>query len=137
MSLPININDLIRGQILENSRIEYKRGWNPESILHTICAFANDIDNIGGGYIIIGVEEECGMTKRSVVGLQKTELNAINKKLLKICNLIQPRYLPVVTQAQFEGAEIFVIWIPGGYNRPYKCPTTLSPNAIKIYHPYI
>jgi predicted HTH transcriptional regulator len=52
MSLPININELINGQTVETERIEFKEGWNPEAILHTICAFANDIYNWGGGYII-------------------------------------------------------------------------------------
>lgn len=58
MALPISIDSLIRQQIVENSRIDYKRDWNPEDIVHSICAFANDIDNWGGGYIIVGVEEQ-------------------------------------------------------------------------------
>ena len=28
--------------------------------MKTVCAFANDLDNWGGGYIVIGVEEEKG-----------------------------------------------------------------------------
>lgn len=58
MALPISIDSLIRQQIVENSRIDYKRDWNPEDIIHSICAFANDIDNWGGGYIIVGIEEQ-------------------------------------------------------------------------------
>ena len=58
MALPISIDFLIRQQIVENSRIDYKRDWNPEDIVHSICAFANDIDNWGGGYIIVGIEEQ-------------------------------------------------------------------------------
>lgn len=50
MPLPINITSLISKKTIEDSRIEYKRSWNPERILHTICAFANDYENIGGGY---------------------------------------------------------------------------------------
>ncbi len=63
MALPINVEDLIKGNIIESERIELKAGWNPEKILHIICAFANDFNNIGGGYIIIGVAEEKGVTK--------------------------------------------------------------------------
>ena len=51
MALPINIEDLLQKQKIEGNRIEFKSGWNPDSIYHTICAFANDFDNIGGGYI--------------------------------------------------------------------------------------
>ena len=41
MALSISIEKLISGSILENQRIEYKKGWDPEPILHSICAFAN------------------------------------------------------------------------------------------------
>ena len=60
MAIPVNIDELIRQRTVESTRIEYKEGFNPEPIIRTICAFANDIDNIGGGYIIIGIEEENG-----------------------------------------------------------------------------
>lgn len=46
MSLPIDVSDLIHQKKVERTRIEYKSGWNPEPIIHTITAFANDIDNI-------------------------------------------------------------------------------------------
>ena len=57
MALPINIEDLIKGNTVEWERIEFKSGWNPETIIHTMCAFANDLHNWGGGYIIIGINE--------------------------------------------------------------------------------
>lgn len=60
MSLPINIKSLLEQRIVESTRIEYKSAWNPESVLHSICAFANDIDNCGGGYVVLGVEEKEG-----------------------------------------------------------------------------
>ena len=49
MALPININDLINSHTVESVRIEFKRGWNPEEIIHSICAFANDIIEYGSG----------------------------------------------------------------------------------------
>ena len=61
MALPVNINQLISGKTVEWDRIEFKRGWNPEEIVHTLCAFANDINNWGGGYIVIGIEEKDGI----------------------------------------------------------------------------
>ena len=57
MSLPINIHDLLRGKPVEWERLEFKEGWNPEAVLHTLCAFANDIHNLGGGYVLIGIAE--------------------------------------------------------------------------------
>ena len=48
MALPINITDLLNKQKIESNRIEFKKSWNPESIYHSICAFANDFDDLGG-----------------------------------------------------------------------------------------
>ena len=52
--LPINIENVLRQRTVEGERIEYKKGWNPDAIIRTICAFANDFENLGGGYIVIG-----------------------------------------------------------------------------------
>lgn len=40
--LPINLNDLLRQRTVEGERIEYKTGWNPDAIIRTLCAYAND-----------------------------------------------------------------------------------------------
>lgn len=56
MAIPINIEELLRQQVIESTRIEYKSDWNPEPVLHSITAFANNFDNLGGGYIVIGVD---------------------------------------------------------------------------------
>ena len=48
----MNIDDLIHQRKVESARIEYKKDWNPEKVLHSVCAFANDIDNWGGGHYI-------------------------------------------------------------------------------------
>ena len=47
MSIPITINKLLNDNIVEWARIEFKEGWNPDTTLKTISAFANDIDNWG------------------------------------------------------------------------------------------
>jgi predicted HTH transcriptional regulator len=57
MALPINIEDLLGGLVVEGNRVEYKKGWNPDPIYRTICAFANDFDDTCGGYIVVGVDE--------------------------------------------------------------------------------
>jgi ATP-dependent DNA helicase RecG len=49
MPLPIDITALFAGSLVESERVELKEGWNPESVLHTLCAFANDFHNLGGG----------------------------------------------------------------------------------------
>ena len=66
MALAINIEDLLNKQKIESNRIEFKKGWNPGSIYRSICAFANDFDDLGGGYILVGVDtdHETGMAIR-------------------------------------------------------------------------
>lgn len=81
MKLPTSIENILNENIVENARLELKKNWNPEPILHTICAFANDIDNWGGGYILIGVEEENGRPKMPIAGLELSEIDKIQKEL--------------------------------------------------------
>ena len=126
MALPINIEELIKKRVVESTRVEYKADWDPEPIIHTITAFANDIDNTGGGYVIVGIAEENGMPNIPASGLNKDSLDRIQKELLNKCNLIEPRYLPVVEPAVIDGKNILVIWVPGGDDRPYKSPIMLN-----------
>lgn len=122
MALPVNIIDLIHQRIVESTRIEYKGDWNPEPIIHSITAFANDFDNLGGGYIVLGIEEKNGRPVFPIKGLNPDAIDAIQKDILNKCNFIEPRYIPIVEPAVIDGKDILVLWIPGGDDRPYKCP---------------
>jgi len=126
VALPINIDELLHGNTVEWDRIELKKGCNPESILHSLCAYANDINNWDGGYIIIGVEEEYGVAKLPPMGLKPDQLDAIQKKLIELSYKISPTYIPVSQPYLKEGKYILVIWAPAGDNRPYKAPVSLS-----------
>jgi putative transcriptional regulator len=119
MALPINIEDLLNKQKVESNRIEFKKGWNPAKIYQTICAFANDFDNIGGGYILVGVEEENGIAKRPVHGLSEKDLDSIQKAIIGFNNKINPYYLPRTSVEEVDGKYILVIWVPSGLERPY------------------
>lgn len=47
MSIPINIEDLLSGKIVEGTRMEFKQGWNQVPIMRTVCAFADqDSDQV-------------------------------------------------------------------------------------------
>ena len=50
MAIPTNIKTLLSGDVVEWARIEFKETWDAEASLKTVCAFANDLDNWGGGY---------------------------------------------------------------------------------------
>jgi ATP-dependent DNA helicase RecG len=85
MPLPININNLMSGRIAEWERLEFKKGWNPEPVLHTICAYANDFNNWGGGYIIIGFDEKDSRPVLPPAGLSENQINQVQKELLGLC----------------------------------------------------
>ncbi|MDI9471181.1 MAG: putative DNA binding domain-containing protein [Bacillota bacterium] len=105
------------------------KAWNPQAVLHTLCAFANDIDNWGGGYIVIGLSETNGQPILPPTGLPVESLDSTMKELLQISKLIKPEYLPICEPVTYEGKNLLMIWAPGGYDRPYDCPESLSKNA--------
>jgi len=131
MALPININKLLCGKVIEWDRLEFKKGWNPEEIIRTICAFANDINNWGGGYIILGIEEVEGRPSFPPVGLQENQIDRIQRELVELCHKIEPYYVPVTEPVMYQDKLIFIIWTPGGDVRPYKAPQTLGAKAPK------
>jgi len=126
MSLPINLNRLIDGQTIESERIEFKKGWNPEATMHSICAFANDLNNWGGGYIIVGIDQKNGKPILPPFGLKENQIDKIQKKVTELCYLINPNYTPVIEPDIYQEKMIIIIWVPGGDNRPYDAPISLG-----------
>ena len=130
MPLPININHLLSGAPVEWERLEFKEGWNPLAVLHTLCAFANDFHNLGGGYIVIGVAERGGQPVLPPVGLSPGEVEAIQKEVLNLGHsAIQPQYHPIMVPEMVEGRRVLVLWSPGGQTRPYKAKLGLGKDA--------
>jgi len=135
--LPINLDDLLHQRKVEGDRIEYKAGWNPDPIMRTIGAFANDFENLGGGYIVIGQNcDDNGVPIFPPDGLPDNQLDKIQQELLGFCNQIQPAYFPVLSVEEYEGVNLIVLWIPGGENRPYKAPKEVT-NKRKDHKYYI
>lgn len=128
MAIHLNIEDLLSARTVESDRIEYKQGWNPDAIYRTICAFGNDFDNTGGGYILIGVEEDeqNRTAKRPVKGLSPVELAEIQHKMISLNNLLQPVYHPHLFIETVDKQQIIILWVPGGSNRPYKVPEQIT-----------
>lgn len=138
MALHINIEELLSASKVENERIEFKEGWNPDSIYRTICAFANDFDNIGGGYIVIGVKENeiTKTAERPVLGVSTSDLADIQLKMIGFNNLIKPEYSPKFFIEDLDGKQIIILWVPGGSNRPYQVPDLIT-SKTKNYFYYI
>ena len=128
MTLAININDLLNKQKIESNRIEFKKGWNPVSIYHSICAFANDFDDLGGGYIVVGVDtdEATGVAIRPVEGVPTEKIDGILQDMVGYNNKISPYYMPRTSVEEVDGKYVLVIWCPAGINRPYSIPENVT-----------
>lgn len=135
MHLPISITDLLNKSIIETDRIEFKADFNPEPILRTICAFANDFHNYGGGYIVVGIEENNGKPVLPPKGINIDSADRLQKEILNISAYLKPTYTPIVGIEKFQDKDILVIWVPGGATRPYSAPATLGKD--KEYKYYI
>ena len=128
--LPINLRDLLLQRTIEGERVEYKVGWNLRSVLHTICAFANDFHNLGGGYVVLGVEESDGLPVLPPTGIDPGRIEAVQKELLRLGqSAIQPYYHPLTGIYEIDGRTILVLWAPGGETRPYKAKVGLARGA--------
>jgi ATP-dependent DNA helicase RecG len=136
MALPINISDLIKGRAVESDRIEFKKGWNQGAIYRSICAFANDFDDIGGGYIIVGIAEENGRPILPPEGLNEDQLDLIQREMVSFNNLINPAHHPKISIEEIEEKKILVIWAFAGDNRPYEVPDEIKAKN-KKYNYYI
>lgn len=128
--LPVSIEDLIHARSVEDNRREFKAAWNPATqtaVVRTICAFANDLLNLNGGYVILGVETDTGgnpvLPPR---GLENANVDTIQREMLGQCNRIHPRYHPVLFPVTYHDRLILVVWAPGGDYRPYEAPRTAT-----------
>lgn len=139
MALAINIEDLLNKQRIESNRIEFKKGWNPASIYHSICAFANDFDDLGGGYIVVGVDtdEATGVAIRPVNGIPTEMIDGILQDMVGYNNKISPYYMPRTSVEEVDGKVVLVIWCPAGINRPYSVPENVTAKSITKEYFYI
>ncbi len=134
MNLPLNLDDLLNARTIESERVEYKSGWNPEPIMKTICAFANDFRDQGGGYLIIGVDAPDGVPILPPRGLETGDLDRIQRELINVSNRISPPYYPITEQASYQNRMFLVVYCPAGNSRPYKCPVNNSKRAERAYY---
>lgn len=133
---PLNVEDLIHARSVESIRIEYKTSFNDvtkNSIIATISAFANDFQNLNGGFLIIGINSQDGEPELPPVGLELNALEKIQQKIRVACKHIDPEYQPLIIPISFQEKNILIIWAPAGDNRPYKS-FVIKNNDKKCFH---
>lgn len=124
--LPINLDNLLRSRVVESERLELKASWNREAtgpqVLKTICAFANDYNNLNGGYVVIGVAESEGEPVLPPSGLTPAELEDAQKWIVGNCNRLDPPYRPVLAPAIIDERNILVVWAPASETGVHRAP---------------
>jgi predicted HTH transcriptional regulator len=100
--------DLKELSIRESERVEWKENGDDiqivKSIVKTIAAFANDISNLGGGYVVCGakeVKDEYGFPKLEYSGLTASKVKEIEGKIMQHCrDYVNPAVLPRVHELE-------------------------------------
>lgn len=134
--LPFNLEDLIHARSVESSQIEYKRSWSEPTlaqVIKSVTAFANDFHNLGGGYIILGIEDQDGRPVLPPNGLDGQNMDLIQKQIRGNCRRIDPEYQPAIFVEIFMGKQIMIIWAPGGDVRPYQSPVSSKTGEREYY----
>ncbi len=127
--LPFNLEDLIHQRTIESNRVELKTTWDPHTrtaIVRTVCAFANDVLNLNGGYVVIGIEEQGGRAELPPRGLVGRDLERLQKEIRGVCQRIDPGYQPYLFPVEYQEQPILIVWAPGGDNRPYQAPDNVD-----------
>ena len=135
--LPFNLGDLIHTRATETNRVEFKAAWDEHiklAVVHTICALANDLLNLNGGYIVLGIKtDQDGQAVLPPAGLDHLNMEEIQKEIRGQCNRLDPTFQPVLFPEVYKGKRLLIIWAPGGDNRPYQAPEVLNSNQRAFY----
>ena len=91
----------------ENARTEWKKNVADErEMVKTLCAFANDIQHVGGGQVICGLQEETnqfGDVVAKIVGLDEKRVKELKNKVLSICHRqVEPPLTPLAEDYPLE-----------------------------------
>ena len=87
----------------EDARVDWKAGGDPETIVRTLAAFANDLEQQGGGYVLCGVAERSpepgGFPRPELRGLDHDKLRELKNKVLTRC---RKNLEPPLTPSPYE-----------------------------------
>ena len=121
-----NIDDLLRSRSVESERVEFRASWDQHTtgphVLRSVCAFANDYQNLNGGYVVIGVEERDGTAVFPPFGMSAEEIERARNWIRGNCDQLSPRYQPVLSPETIGDRHILVVWAPASEMRPHRAP---------------
>lgn len=128
--LHINLDRLVHAHAVESARVEFKASWDETTtgpqVLTTMCAFANDYQNLNGGYVILGIAQEGGRPVLPPKGLTPSEIEQAQRWLRGRCRGLQPSLEPILSPETYCERQVLVVWTPASQNRPHRAPDTRS-----------
>ena len=125
--ISLKLETLLEGKVVEANRVEYKEGWNPQEVVQALCAFANDYENVNGGYLVVGIKAEDGIPTLPPVGIPKNRVDDIQKELFEYCNKIEPRYIPNFEIVNYPDKDTYLLYMKcsAGDAGPYRASETV------------
>jgi predicted HTH transcriptional regulator len=98
VNVPIDLSNLL---VRESEQVEWKENVaDPENVVATLSAFANDWSNLGGGYVVCGAKEVKdlhGFPSVEVKGLSASRLKEVEGRVLAGCrDRVSPSIAPQV-----------------------------------------
>lgn len=102
--------DLDQLAIRESEQIEWKENVaDIDDVVATLCAFANDLANLGGGYVVCGAAEakdEHGFPRLVRSGLTAARLREVESRVLARCrDRVAPPLAPLVAELPSDSAD--------------------------------
>ncbi len=103
--MDIDLRDLAKK---ESERVEWKEDGTydkiTQSIVRTLSAFANDIANMGGGYVVCGAKEikdEYGFPTVSYKGISARKVQELRGKVVQHClSYVRPSISPIIEELE-------------------------------------
>ena len=107
MSARIELDELARR---ESEQTEWKENVaDVNDVVATLCAFANDLQNLGGGYVVCGakeVKDEHGFPKLVRTGLAASRLKEVENTVLARCrDRVSPPIAPLVEELESDDLQ--------------------------------
>ena len=103
----VDLNELSK---TESEQVEWKENVADENdVVATLTAFANDLQNLGGGYVVCGAKEdkdEYGFPRVVLAGLTASRLKEVEGKVLQRCReRVEPAIQPLVHELPSATAD--------------------------------
>ncbi|WP_423596829.1 ATP-binding protein [Roseateles sp. MS654] len=119
---PVDLGSLL---VRESEQVEWKENVaDIDDVVATLCAFANDWSNLGGGYVVCGAKEERdehGFPRVRIVGLTASRLKEVEGKVLTACrDRVSPAIAPLVEELETDdGSRRVLVFVMAATQRAH------------------